>query len=398
MSIIELTINGRVARAEVAPRTHLADYLRDGCNLTGTHLGCEHGVCGACTVLLDGDPVRSCITFAVACEGREVRTIEGFEDDALMARLRRSFSTHHGLQCGFCTPGMLITARDIVRRLPDADEARIRTELSGNLCRCTGYVGIVAAIRAVLADLKLNPCQIPGAAEAKSTLVPVAPRSAALEFRTFEATQVASPATSIGAAAADAAESARGRKGWTAIDDSFVVPFPLQRVWALMGDLPQVAACLPGAELLEHDEEKVRGRVVVSFGPMSASFTGAARLQRDESAHRAVMRGAGQDNISRSRASGDVTYALSEEAGGAQTRLTVRLEYMLQGPLAQFSRSGLVKDFARRMIADFGERVCAQLGGTREHGGSAAAAPVHAGALFWSVIWHRIKQLFRWSA
>ncbi len=118
---------------------HLGDFLRDELQLTGTHLGCEHGVCGACTVLVDGQPTRSCITFAVACEGREVTTIEGYDDDAVMRLLRPAFTRHHALQCGFCTPGMLTTARDIVLRLPNADEARVRLELSGNLCRCTGY-------------------------------------------------------------------------------------------------------------------------------------------------------------------------------------------------------------------------------------------------------------------
>ena len=138
------------ARPTSKPRTHLADFLRERLSLTGTHLGCEQGVCGACTVLVDGAPVRSCITFAVACDGRTVRTIEGFDDDAVMAALRAAFSAEHALQCGYCTPGMLVTARDIVLRLPDADEARVRLELAGNLCRCTGYVGIVRAIRRVL--------------------------------------------------------------------------------------------------------------------------------------------------------------------------------------------------------------------------------------------------------
>src|SRR4029079_14154074 len=118
--------------------------------LTGTHLGCEHGVCGACTILVDGKPVRSCIAYAVQCEGSEVRTIEGFEDDALMNELRTAFSKEHALQCGFCTPGMLISARDLVLRVPGADEKRIREEMSGNLCRCTGYVGIVRAISSVV--------------------------------------------------------------------------------------------------------------------------------------------------------------------------------------------------------------------------------------------------------
>ena len=152
MSFITLNVNGRELRAEADGRCSLADHLREQHGLTGTHLGCEHGVCGACTLEIDGAPARSCITFASACEGRQVRTIEGFDDDELMARLREAFSAEHALQCGYCTPGMLITAHDIVRRLPDADESRIRLELSGNLCRCTGYRGIVRAIQHVLAE------------------------------------------------------------------------------------------------------------------------------------------------------------------------------------------------------------------------------------------------------
>jgi aerobic carbon-monoxide dehydrogenase small subunit len=150
MSAMELTVNGRGLRVEVEPRTHLADFLREQRLLTGTNLGCEHGVCGACTLMIDGVPMRSCLIPAVSCAGAQVRTIEDFDNDPLMARLRAAFSAEHALQCGFCTPGMLATARDIVTRLPDADDARIRLELSGNLCRCTGYVGLVRAVRRVL--------------------------------------------------------------------------------------------------------------------------------------------------------------------------------------------------------------------------------------------------------
>lgn len=150
MTKIALVINGSPVQADVAPRTHLADFLREQRNLTGTNLGCEQGVCGACTLQVDGAPVRSCIVFAVACDGADVRTVEGLDDDPLMAELRAVFSAEHALQCGYCTPGMLISARDIVTRLPDADEARVRYELAGNLCRCTGYVGIVRAVMRVL--------------------------------------------------------------------------------------------------------------------------------------------------------------------------------------------------------------------------------------------------------
>ncbi len=154
MTRIALKVNGQAVDRDVAPRRNLVDFLRDELNLTGTNVGCEHGVCGACTLEIDGAPARSCIAFAVACDGASVRTIEGFDDDPVMIELRAAFNREHALQCGYCTPGMLVTARDIVTRLPDADEARIREELSGNLCRCTGYVGIVRAIVSVMAARK----------------------------------------------------------------------------------------------------------------------------------------------------------------------------------------------------------------------------------------------------
>tara|TARA_R110000868_G_scaffold4155_58_gene25768 strand:- start:15555 stop:16022 length:468 start_codon:yes stop_codon:yes gene_type:complete len=150
MTELTLKINGEDVSANVEPRLSLADFIRDHRRLTGTHLGCEHGVCGACTVLMNGEPVRSCITFAVVADGTEITTIEGFDEDDPMAQLRQAFHENHALQCGYCTPGMLVAARDIVTRLPDADEDRVRLELAGNLCRCTGYVGIVNAILSVL--------------------------------------------------------------------------------------------------------------------------------------------------------------------------------------------------------------------------------------------------------
>jgi carbon-monoxide dehydrogenase small subunit len=153
---VAMTVNGRAETGLVEPRLSLADFLRERLQLTGTHLGCETGVCGACTVLLDGVPIRSCLVFAVSLDGCEVRTIEGFDNDEVMCALRAAFSQHHGLQCGFCTPGMLVAARDIVLRLPHATERDIRQELSGNLCRCTGYMGIVAAIQRVMRERKAN--------------------------------------------------------------------------------------------------------------------------------------------------------------------------------------------------------------------------------------------------
>ena len=151
---ITIDVNGCLVEASVEPRQSLADFLRENLALTGTHLGCEHGICGACTVFINGVPARSCIARAVSCEGDEIKTIEGFVDDPWMEAIRERFSSEHALQCGFCTPGMLVTAYDITKRIPDADEARIRVELAGNLCRCTGYKGIVNAIKGILKDQK----------------------------------------------------------------------------------------------------------------------------------------------------------------------------------------------------------------------------------------------------
>lgn len=145
MITISLKLNGQQVTDVIEDHVTVGDYVREHRHLTGTHLACEHGVCGACTVLVDGEPMRSCITLAAAVDGREVITIEGFEDDRAMNTLRECFSEAHGLQCGFCTPGMLITARDIVGRGCCSSATQIRTELSGNICRCTGYSGIVAA-------------------------------------------------------------------------------------------------------------------------------------------------------------------------------------------------------------------------------------------------------------
>jgi aerobic carbon-monoxide dehydrogenase small subunit len=147
MSKVKMQLNGESVVAEIEDRLSLADFIRDHEGLTGTHLACEHGVCGACTIEMNGSPVRSCITLALAAEGAGVKTIEGFDDDALMNILREAFSEAHGLQCGFCTPAMLITIRDMIVRDVCKTVDDIRIALAGNICRCTGYAGIVKAVQ-----------------------------------------------------------------------------------------------------------------------------------------------------------------------------------------------------------------------------------------------------------
>jgi carbon-monoxide dehydrogenase small subunit len=143
---IALTVNGEAVAAEVKPRLNLADFLREDLGLTGTHVGCEHGVCGACTVRLDGEIVRACLTLAVQADGCAVDTIEGLSDSGEITDLQTAFRDRNALQCGYCTPGMLITAQDLLRQNPHPDRAEIREHLSGNYCRCTGYHAIIDAV------------------------------------------------------------------------------------------------------------------------------------------------------------------------------------------------------------------------------------------------------------
>jgi aerobic carbon-monoxide dehydrogenase small subunit len=145
---IELTVNGLLRRVTVEPRLTLADFLRERLQLTGTHLGCEHGVCGACTILLDGEAVRSCLIFAVQADGGDVTTVEAVAGpDGTLSPVQAAFREHHGLQCGFCTPGFIISATAFLRDNPDPTDEQIRAAMAGNLCRCTGYQGILKAVR-----------------------------------------------------------------------------------------------------------------------------------------------------------------------------------------------------------------------------------------------------------
>ena len=149
---ITVTVNGQVHEVSVEPRLLLADFLREHLGLTGTHIGCEHGVCGACTVLLEGDSVRSCLCFAVQADGADVETVESFGSVENLSALQEKFREHHALQCGFCTPGMLVTCTDLLSKYPLATDEEIREGLSGNICRCTGYENIVRAVRAAVEE------------------------------------------------------------------------------------------------------------------------------------------------------------------------------------------------------------------------------------------------------
>ncbi len=390
MTDISLLVNGDKTEGRVEPRTSLADFLRDHLHLTGTHLRCEQGVCGTCTLLIDGAPARSCITYAVLCQESEVTTIEGLEQDPVMKRLRAAFSREHALQCGFCTPGMLVTARDIVMRLPDADEQRVKLELSGNLCRCTGYAGIVRAICGVLGELKtfetialeapaarLGPVGARNLATAKANERNVRPEALP--------SQLDEEFGSLGLG---------GREPNLESAFTFLIQRPAGEVWDAFADLERIAACMPGATLTAPPVDgKIHGKISIKVGPVTANFTGAGLVVRDEPKRRGTVYGAGRDRLSGSNARAEISYEVAE-AGSKETRVTVAVRSRLAGPLAQFGRTQIAQDIMGRLAADFGSRLEYML----EHGSEARpprGSALKPAAIVIHVLVERFKALFR---
>ena len=395
MKPIQLTVNGRSVVESVEARTHLADFLREKLNLTGTHLRCEQGVCGACTLLIDGQPARSCITYAVMCDGAAITTIEGLDDDPVMAALRRAFSEEHGLQCGFCTPAMLVTARDIVARVPEADDARVRLELSGNLCRCTGYVGIVRAVSRVLKESR------EGAFAAQPLLsMPLGPVGARVARSALDrsSTKAASVARGDEGGLAHGVLGLAGRQPNIEVRQSFEVSCPPGEVWKFFSNIEQVARCLPGASLTRPpDGNKVNGKFSAKLGPITTTFTGAARIVRDDDNLRGVVLGAGNDRLSGSRAVSEIEYRLLPEGTGTRVELMIRV--LLVGPLAQFGRSGIVEDIVARVAQAFARNLEARLTGSVSGLEMQTSAPLAAGSLLRQALAARLRavlaRLFR---
>jgi carbon-monoxide dehydrogenase small subunit len=400
MSTVTLKVNGKGVRADVQPRIHLADFLRETQNLTGTHLGCEHGVCGACTLLVDGVPTRSCITFAHACEQAEITTIEGLDDDEIARELRAAFSQEHGLQCGYCTPGMIVSARDVVLRLQAPTERDIRVLMSGNLCRCTGYVGITRAIQRVIEARRARGiAAIPNGSRTRlgpsgsghaSTTATTQPRPVAVT-KPIEAA-----ATRDAAPAADLAKDTDW-KPQTTFAQSFRVSHPVDVVWDFFGNVPEVASCLPGASLAaEPDNGHVDGQIRVKMGPITAEFQGTADVTRDDASHTGTITGMGKDKRSNSATRGLISYAVKPGTTRDETQVDVNIGFTLTGALAQFSRSGLVQDVAGRIIAVFVQNLETRLShGSGPEGPPRMVTELDAGSLIRSVVTGYVKRAFK---
>ena len=378
---ISLTVNDRPETLTVPPRTTLAEILRDHLDLTATHLGCEQGVCGACTVMVDGHPTRACLTFAASCDGARVETIEGFKGDDLMDRLRVAFHRNHALQCGFCTPGMLATARDLVERLDTADEALIRNELSGNLCRCTGYVGIVASIVQVIDERR--------ALGLPSTGSPRFERAPPTGFAPFEADiKESPPAPAVSSGTMTVAD------GWSVVRREVALNQPADTVWAHFSDLDAVATCLPGAKLAGHDESTFTGHIGVAFGPIAAKFEGEGTYTTDDTTRIGTVAGRGKDRGGQSAVEGELTYTVRPAKGDpAASVVDVGFRFRIQGMLGQFNRPELVNGFVDYILGEFVANCDSVLSGgdLRESKGISAFAMIRA------VIGGKLRALFRRS-
>lgn len=392
---ISLNVNGKRVDGAIEPRTHLADFLRETHNLTGTHLGCEHGVCGACTLLVDGVPIRSCIALAAAVDGTEVTTIEGLNDDEVAGELRAAFTREHALQCGYCTPGMLISARDLVMRSPEPDEREIRVAMSGNLCRCTGYVGIIRAIQSVIAERRARGIgPLPGAG--RTLLGP-----AGSGHGSAERGDAVSRRKSV-AVDSDVVRASSRRKAsdtdWVpqvSFEQAFQVAHPRQQVWDIFGRVEDVAACLPGARILRQESpDHVEGQFRVKIGPIAAEFNGEAEIERDETSFSGRIVGSGSDGRSQSSTRGMIRYRLLPADEGKSTRVEISVGYTLTGPLAQLGRSGIVQDLAARLTSIFAQNLEARLSGKTGGTDTQPDAGLPVAALVVSVIAARIKGLF----
>jgi carbon-monoxide dehydrogenase small subunit len=332
--------------------------------------------------------VRSCITYAVTCNGASVTTVEGLDEDEIGKELRAAFTREHALQCGYCTPGMLISAHDVVVRAQTPSEHDIRIAMSGNLCRCTGYVGIIRAIQSVIAARRARGI-VAVAGAGRTALGPAGcGHGEALAAGTINS---ASAATSI-TVHTGGAEILADWKPQASFEQSFNVNQAIGVVWDFFSDTAAVASCLPGASVSgDTSAGDVSGKMRIKVGPIAAEFHGAARIDRDPVTYSGTINGSGRDQRSSSATRGIIRYRLLPKGQGATT-VELNVGYRLTGPLAQFSRSDLIHDIASRIIATFARNVDERLSGGER---AVAGTELNAGGLFFLAIADRIKSYVR---
>ncbi|NNN14041.1 MAG: 2Fe-2S iron-sulfur cluster binding domain-containing protein [Acidimicrobiaceae bacterium] len=350
---VEFIVNGTPVSISVSPRMTLADVLRDQLGLTGTHIGCEHGVCGMCTILLDGDASRSCLIFACQVDGSELTTVEGLGKPDDLHPLQESFSRHHALQCGFCTPGFLMSSYDLLDHEPGIQRDDLAEELSGVLCRCTGYRNIIDAVDDVACK---NRGGIPGPKNlGRQTLIGRSPDG------TNGAPDQSAPAVADETSDHLRPDEIRLPKGEPTIniDVESSLESSLKEVGRVLSDVRLLVRCLPGAELIDElGDGWYRGRVRLALGPIRLSFYGLVHLLAHEPDWVHVL-GQGSD-VSGGRAQVEIQIRVISDGQG--TRLQANARVFLVGRIAGFGRS-LSGDISRRMFEEFAAAVDATASG-----------------------------------
>ena len=342
-------------------------------------------------------------------------TVEGLGDDPVGEALRDAFSRHHALQCGFCTPGMLVTAWDVVTRLAPADDAAIRRELNGNLCRCTGYMGIVAAVREVARQRRgegsadandVVEAQGSSATPAASSEPPGigavgADETTARDFAAATSECAAPPAApfepfevdpahlpAVATPASDADRAATRTEGWTGLEREFTVEQPVDALWALFEDLPRIARCIPGVSIESAGADRFTGRAAIRFGPIGAAFEGEGRRETDAERRIGAISGRGTDARGHATLEAELRYAMSGEDAPPdpkprpRTRVDLAIRFRIQGGLAQFNRNDLVESFADVLLGDFVRNCERLLAGEEVRSGRSASGL----ALLWRTI------------
>ncbi|GAB3712570.1 xanthine dehydrogenase family Fe-S subunit [Nocardiopsis oceani] len=342
---VQLTVNGTPVELHVPARMTLSDALRENLGLTGTHVGCEHGVCGMCTVLVDGDAARACLLFACQLDGAEVVTVEGLGRPDDLHPLQEAFGRNHALQCGFCTPGFLMSSYDLLSHEPDVEEEDLPKQLSGVICRCTGYRNIVSSV----AEAARLPDGIPGPGNcARRTLLGRGAAGGGLPSGTGEDSEAAGDA-----ALSDIRIELPDSDPTVSVDITNDLAVSEEQLWRVLDDIRTLASCLPGAELTDElGNDRYSGRARVAVGPVKLSFRGVAHILAHDRADGQLRALAQGEDAGGARTQGDITLTTARTETGM--RLRARADVYLTGRIAQFGRA-LAGDISRRMFEQFTE-------------------------------------------
>lgn len=388
MTHVRLTVNGTDVEVDVEPRHTLADTLRDRLRLTGVHLGCEHGVCGMCTVLIDGRAQRSCLLFTVQLDGAEVTTVEALGRPSELHPIQQAFHSHHALQCGFCTPAFLLSAYELLRDNPSLEGADLPAEMSGVLCRCTGYRGILDAVRDVSATYPDGPPP-PGNLGTDRAMAVRAGAARPAAAGTPAPSPAGRAAPHVPATDVEAPEG----EPTAVVDVTTVVAVEPSRVWELLTDIPRTARCLPGAELdAETAPGRYAGRARIAAGPLRFTFHGVAAVLTADSGTRTLrVVASGDEAGGGSTASADLTVRVEPAESGSAVHATARI--FLAGRIARFGRS-IAGDISRGLFEQFGRNVEAALTGGNDV--VDAAAPVRVGSLIRDALRSTLRRALRW--